>query len=205
MYSVLFLGMAIWFSQTQISASKSMYIEHDGAIISSLLEQGISKEVIANAISSKESSIAGVELLNDWGIIQNVMGSLLPNFSQFQYHFLSMMFGGCISLTAVLCFANFFFLQMRKKLYQRAEKIIGSYINNDYSCHLPQDSEGEIFHLFAAVEQLATMLQTKNETDHNGHCHGSVRWRCSCSGECHTLLLPCGRSHWCIEIHGQNG
>ena len=205
MYSVLFLGMAIWFSQTQISASKSMYIEHDGAIISSLLEQGISKEVIANAISSKESSIAGVELLNDWGIIQNVMGSLLPNFSQFQYHFLSMMFGGCISLTAVLCFAIFFFLQMRKKLYQRAEKIIGSYINNDYSCHLPQDSEGEIFHLFAAVEPLATMLQTKNETDHNGHCHGSVRWRCSCSGECHTLLLPCGRSHWCIEIHGQNG
>lgn len=205
MYSVLFLGMAIWFSQTQISASKSMYIEHDGAIISSLLEQGISKEVIANAISSKESSIAGVELLNDWGIIQNVMGSLLPNFSQFQYHFLSMMFGGCISLTAVLCFAIFFFLQMRKKLYQRAEKIIGSYINNDYSCHLPQDSEGDIYYLFAAVEQLATMLQTKNETDHNGHCHGSVRWRCSCSGECHTLLLPCGRSHWCIEIHGQNG
>ena len=75
MYSVLFLGMAIWFSQTQISASKSMYIEHDGAIISSLLEQGISKEVIANAISSKESSIAGVELLNDWVIIQNVMVS----------------------------------------------------------------------------------------------------------------------------------
>lgn len=77
-----------------------------------------------------------------------------------------MMFGGCIGLTAVLCFAIFFFLQMRKKLYQRAEKIIDSYINNDYSCHLPQDSEGDIYYLFAAVEQLATMLQAKNETDH---------------------------------------
>ena len=32
---------------------------------------------------------------------------------------------------------------------------------------LPQDSEGEIFHLFASVEQLATMLQAKkNETEH---------------------------------------
>lgn len=166
MYVVLFFGMAAWFSQTQISISKSMYIEHDRAIVSSLLEQGISKEVIANAISSKESSTAGVELLNDWGITQNVMGSLLPYFSQFQYHFLSMMFGGCISLTSVLCLAIFFFLQMRKKLYQRAEKIIGSYINNDYSCHLPQDSEGDIFHLFAVVEQLATMMQAKKETDH---------------------------------------
>ena len=49
------------------------------------------------------------------------------------------------------------FLRIRNKLYQRAEKIIDNYINNDYSCHLPQDSEGEIFHLFASVEQLATM------------------------------------------------
>ncbi len=23
--------------------------------------------------------------------------------------------------------------------------------------------------------------------------------------ECHILLLPCGRSHWCVQIHGQNG
>ena len=39
-------------------------------------------------------------------------------------------------------------------------------INNDYSCHLPQDSEGDLFHLFASVEQLATMLKAKSETEH---------------------------------------
>lgn len=122
MYVVLFFGMAAWFSQTQISTSKSMYIEHDRAIVSSLLEQGISKEVIANAISSKESSTAGVELLNDWGITQNVMGSLLPYFSQFQYHFLSMMFGGCISLTAVLCLAIFFLLADEEKIIPAGRK-----------------------------------------------------------------------------------
>ena len=44
--------------------------------------------------------------------------------------------------------------------------IIDNYINNDYSCHLPQNSEGEIFRLFASIEQLATMLQSQNETEH---------------------------------------
>ena len=45
-------------------------------------------------------------------------------------------------------------------------KIIDNYINNDYSCHLPHDSEGDLFHLFASVEQLATMLKAKSETEH---------------------------------------
>ena len=51
-YAALIFGTAIWFSQNQIAAAKSMYLEHDSAIVSSLLEQGVSEEVIANAISS---------------------------------------------------------------------------------------------------------------------------------------------------------
>ena len=58
------------------------------------------------------------------------------------------------------------FLQIRNNLYRQSGKIIDNYINNDYSCHLPQDSEGDLFHLFASVEQLATMLKAKSETEH---------------------------------------
>ena len=58
------------------------------------------------------------------------------------------------------------FLQIRYNLYRQSGKIIDNYINNDYSCHLPQDSEGELFRLFASVEQLATMLKAKSETEH---------------------------------------
>ena len=166
LYAVLIFSAGAWFCQTQIAASKSMYLEHDRAVVSSLLEQGISKEVIANAVSSTDSSAAGVEFLNDLGINQNALSGLLPHFSQFQYHFLFMAFGGGICLTIILCIGLISFLRSRNKLYQQAEKIIDSYINNDYSYHLPQESEGEIFHLFASVEQLATMLKAKNETEH---------------------------------------
>lgn len=165
-YIVLIFGTGTWLCQTQIAAAKSMYLEHDRAVVSALLEQGVSKEVIANAVSSTDTSAAGVEFLSSLGINQNTLNSLLPHFSQFQHHFLLMVLGGCIFLTLILGIGIIFFLRIRNRLYQQAEKIIDNYINNDYSCHLPQDSEGEIFHLFASVEQLATMLQAKNETEH---------------------------------------
>lgn len=166
LYIALIFCVGAWFCQAQITASKSMYLEHDRAVVSALLEQGVSKEVIANAISSRDINDAGVEFLNNLGINQNTLNALLPNFSQFQYHFFLMALGVCICLTIILSIGIISFLRVRNKLYQQAEKVIDNYINNDYSCHLPQNSNGEIFHLFASVEQLATMLQAKNETEH---------------------------------------
>ena len=142
-----------------------MYLEHDRAIVSALLEQEVSKEVIANAISSTDISTAGMEFLDNLGITTNTFGSLLPHFSQFQYHFLHIALGGGICLVIILVIGVISFLQIRNNLYRQSGKIIDNYINNDYSCHLPQDSEGDLFHLFASVEQLATMLKAKSETE----------------------------------------
>ena len=44
LYIALIFAWARGFCQAQITASKSMYLEHNRAIISALLEQGISKE-----------------------------------------------------------------------------------------------------------------------------------------------------------------
>ena len=81
LYIVLTFGAGMWFCQTQISASKSMYLEHDRAVISALLEQGISKEIIANAIFSTDTSVAGIELSNYLGITPYTIGSTLPHFA----------------------------------------------------------------------------------------------------------------------------
>ena len=45
----------------------------------------------------------------------------------------------------------------------KAGKVVIRYIDNDYSCHMPHSSEGEIYSLFSCVEQLATMLRSQNE------------------------------------------
>lgn len=92
-YSILLVGVSTWFSINQLNTAKSMYLEHDRAIVSALLEQEVSKEVIANAISSTDISTAGMEFLDNLGITPNTFGSLLPHFSQFQYHFLRIALG----------------------------------------------------------------------------------------------------------------
>lgn len=143
-----------------------MFVEHDTAIVSSLLEQGVSNDVIATAIFNTEVSTTGIELLNFLGIGENTIGNSLPYFSQFQYHSLIKICLFCIAFILVLWVGIYAFLWIRNRLFQQASKIVSNYINNDYSCHLPQHSEGEIFHLFASVEQLATMLQSQKETEH---------------------------------------
>ena len=101
-YSILLVGVSTWFSINQLNTAKSMYLEHDRAIVSALLEQEVSKEVIANAISSTDISTAGMEFLDNLGITTNTFGSLLPHFSQFQYHFLRIALGGGICLVIKL-------------------------------------------------------------------------------------------------------
>lgn len=165
-YAVLIFGAAAWFCQSQVAAAKSMYLEYNTTVISSLLRQGVSKETIANALFHTEADRAGTELLKYLGIGENTMGNLLPHFSQFQYHLLHTALFLCAILMLILFAGMFLFLWMRNQLYVQAGNIVNSYMNNDYSCHLPQNGEGELFRLFAAIEQLATMLQSKNETEH---------------------------------------
>lgn len=165
-YSILLVGATIWFCQIQIAAAKSMFIEHDTAVISSLLEQGVSNEAIATAILNTEVSTSGIELLNFLGIGEITNANLLPYFSQFQYVSFIKNCLFCVVFILMLLVGIFAFLCARNRLFQQASKIVNNYIRNDYSQHLPQHSEGEIFRLFASIEQLATMLQSKSEAEH---------------------------------------
>lgn len=165
-YAVMMLGVAAWFYQNQTVAVKSMYLSHDTAIVSSLLEQGVSEEVIATAISNKNADEAGTNFLDSIGISAQTLNALIPFFSTFQQHLSIMLLFISVAFILILFAGTFLFLWIRNQLYRQAEIIINKYINNDYSCHLPQDCEGEIFKLFALVEQLATMLQSKNEAEY---------------------------------------
>ena len=59
-----------------------------------------------------------------------------------------------------------FFLHRRSCLYQQAAEIVRQYMDGDFSSHLPQNQEGDLFQLFSEIEQLSTMLQSKNEAEH---------------------------------------
>lgn len=165
-YSVLVLVGMIFVCQNQVSVAKSIFLEHDTAVVSALLEQGVSEEIIVNAISNTTVSKDGTELLNMIGISEDTTNSLLPFLSQFENHAFRNALIVSTILIVILCAGTFFFLWIRNRLYVQAQNIIKCYINGDYTNHLPQNSEGEIYHLFSSIEQLATILQSKNETEY---------------------------------------
>ena len=58
LFCCLFL-MGIAVIDTQTAATKEMFLTHNNAIATSLLEEGISKEVIATALMNTEAGTTG--------------------------------------------------------------------------------------------------------------------------------------------------
>ncbi len=67
-FAVLLFGLGIIFEIIQINDIKTLYLTHDEAVASSLLEQGIPKDVIAVALTNTEISEDGKILLAAAGI-----------------------------------------------------------------------------------------------------------------------------------------
>ena len=69
-------------------------------------------------------------------------------------------------LSAFLFGGTFLFFKKRDCLYQEAADTVKCFIDGDYSRHLPQNEEGTIYYVFHLIEELATILQSKNEAEH---------------------------------------
>lgn len=165
-FALLLFGIGFAFGLSQIGNAKSFYIAHDEAVASSLLEQGISKDVIAVALTNTEISEAGQKLLMAAGIGSQTDNRMLTFIHQFQQSTFFVLIIAATFLCLMLAVGTLVFFWKRKRLYEQAGIVLTNYINGDYSCHLPQNSEGAIFQIFAFIEQLATMLQSKNEAEH---------------------------------------
>lgn len=165
-FAFLVLGTGLLFGAAQANAAKEMLISYDQAVVSSLLEQGVSRDVIATAITNTETSETGNELLAAAGIDGRTANSMLPFVSRFQRATFYELILISVFLIFLLLTGTFVFFWRRKQLYLQAGKVLTNYINGDYSCHLLENSEGAIFQIFASVEQLATMLQSKSEAEH---------------------------------------
>ena len=150
---------------TQTAAAKEMFLTHDNAIATSLLEEGVSKEVIATALMNTETDTAGNKFLTEIGLSNNTDIENLPYVSIVKNTTLISLFVMLFLWTLLLFLGTMLFLYHRERLYKKSENIIKDYIDGNYTVHLPQSNEGNIYQLLASVDQLATMLQAKNDTE----------------------------------------
>lgn len=154
-FSMLILILNFSNIALQEQYTKETYISHDNAITSSLLEQGISKDIIANALTNQSISENGKALLAMLGVEEQHKSVRI---------FYITTITNVILIMLLFC-GTYFFLKKRRRLYLQAENVLNCYIDGNYSCHLPQNGEGMVYQLFVSINQLATMLQAKNETE----------------------------------------
>lgn len=158
---IFFAGIGL--NAVQKKAMQGLFLSHDNAVVTALLEQGVAKDVIAKAITSTTSSQEGETLLANMGITEHTAIRFLPFMAEFQKISKSYMLLFGMLLSSSLLVGAFFFVWKREQLYLQAARVITRFAEGDFSRHMPQMNEGTIYHLFASVDQLATILQSKSE------------------------------------------
>ena len=144
---------------------QSMMIEHDTAVISSLLEQGIETDIIAAAITNDSSTEQGTEFLNKLGISEATDPRILENINEIQSFMATAGFVETAVLAVLLFLAIFSFLIKRDRLYRSAIGTVISFTDGDFSSLLPQQDNGTVYQLFARINAMATALKAKQETE----------------------------------------
>lgn len=172
LFSVILVTTALMFCLCMTRSAKTMLLSHDEAIASSLIEQGISENVIARALTASGHadticSPKGFELLQKIGIRPALETQLLPHLHVFQKHSVCSALIVFLPLAILLPGVGFLFFSHREALYRHALSVIDGYIDGLYTNRLPQTGEGTVYRMFASIDRLATMLQAQNETEKN--------------------------------------
>lgn len=165
-YIVLFFGCTTWFLSWQTDSARQMLLSRENTMVSALLDQGVPEHVVAAAVANDEKSESGKAFLEKIGRGDNITVSALPELTGFREETVKYFVWLILVLSVFLVGGIFIFLRSREKLYQRATNTIQKYIDGDFSCHLPQNSEGSVYQLFSSMDQLATMLQARGESQH---------------------------------------
>lgn len=165
-YIILFFGCSTWLLSWQTDSARQMLLSRENTMISALLNQGVPEDVVAAAVANEEKSESGKAFLEKIGRGDNITVSALPELTGFREEAVKCFIRIIFVLSVFLIGGIFIFLRSRERLYQRATNTIQRYIDGDFTCHLPQNCEGSVYQLFSSMDQLATMLQARGESQH---------------------------------------
>ncbi len=165
-FSILWLGFGGLFCIRQTQTVKEMLLSHDNAVVSSLLNQGVSPDVIASAVANTQDDGQGKSLLIQLGYTEKTAARFLPAVSGFETSaFRYVLFGMLIFIVILLALCCVFLIK-RERLYRQAAKGVLAFSEGDFTAHLPRSDEGTLYQLFASVDNLASALQAKGETEY---------------------------------------
>ena len=111
LFALLFVGTATVLTIYQVNDAEVLWLKHDEAVSSSLLEQGVPKEVVAVAFTNTDISDDGRSLLAAAGLGKQSESSMRPYFNQFQRSAFCTMLCTVLFFLFVLAIGIFIFLE----------------------------------------------------------------------------------------------
>lgn len=151
----------IWMMYGRLS--KEMYLSHNRSVVSSLLEAGVERNVIARAFAADASSPEGEALVEMMGLGENAKAAFLPGIAGMQSKMAVCMTGFVMSLWFVQMAGAGFFFSDREKVYAEAEKTVRKFAEGDFSENISYLEEGRLHQLFGSVDHLAKALAAQSE------------------------------------------
>ena len=116
MILLLFLS-GLWLVVVQTNMVQEAFLEHENAIVTSLLDQGVPKEIIGTAVSNIKSSDAGNDFLTTIGRTAKTAPELLHFTATFRRTAGEMLFAAGMCFSLLLLFGTYLFLHGRECLY----------------------------------------------------------------------------------------
>lgn len=159
---VLWTCFLSWFHGKE---TQDILFAREQTMVSSLMEQGVSPAALANAIKNSQSTGEGMALMQKIGHTDAAPVRFFPAIDRSVRLFAGIAVGMVMILMVFLAGVTMRFLWKREKLYCEAEDIIARFSEGDFKKHLPQNENGSIYQLFAAVEELAVALRAQNEKE----------------------------------------
>lgn len=135
---------------------------------SSLLENGVSQKVVADAFVNQKITEEGDRFLRQIGHTED-NSPVLFRISKYELSFVYPYLGVIgIGLIFILFTGTIAYLEKREGTFSKATEIVEKYAAGDYSERLSSNNTGSQQRLFRAVDELATALQAKSEAEYKG-------------------------------------
>lgn len=192
----VFVMLAFFLSWVHGKETQHILFERERTMVSSLMQQGVSRGLIADAIKSAESTEEGTALMWQMGHTDTASFRLFPAVDRSVRLFVKMAVGMTVILAVMLTAVTVRFLLKREKMYRQAERIITQFSDGNFESHLPQNEDGSIYQLFSAVEELAMALRAQSEKEQ----HRKTFLKDTISDISHQLKTPLAALHMYTEI-----
>ncbi len=146
--------------------TQELLLEKEASLASSLLEQGVSAEVIAAAMKSESVNTNGLTFMEQIG---HTSATPLPLSPLARQTAISFGIFACVILFLLgfaVLFGSAIYLHRQDALYQTVIRTVNEYSDGIFQNHLPRNENGLLYQMFGGIEELAVALQAKNENEH---------------------------------------